>query len=203
MFNADWMTVVGTIGGGLAAVVVGQVVAERIGLTRVVRPAPTEIDRRRLVEGVVAWASAGSRASPADLMNLCLPPRRNSPLLGWLSPLVVVSALGLMGMALIGAEAPPAWALGVGFAGLMAGMLGIAASSAHEVVPIATEEANFRMAVVQSALESVWRRESPDRLEAALRSLMGTPPSAQESVPGAIPIQADADRGTSAGRRAA
>lgn len=201
MFNADWMTVVGTIGGGLAAVVVGQVIAERIGLTRVVRPAPSEMDRRQLVAAVVNWASAGSRASPSDLMNLCLPPRRGSRILGWISPAVIVAALGLMAMALVGSETPPPWALGVGFAGLMAGMLGLAASSAREVVPIATEEANFRMAVVQSALESVWRRESPDRLAAALNKLLEVDSPGSAFAPDSIPIVSQTSRGS--GRRAA
>lgn len=201
MFNADWITVVGAIGGGLAAVVLGQWIAERAGLTRVVHPAPTPADRRRLVEAVVQWAAAGPRASPSDLMNLCLPPRRRSRVLDWLSPLVIVSALGLLVLALMGDQTPPAWALAVAFGGLLIGMLGLASSSAREVVPIATDEANFRVAVVQAALESVWRRESPDRLAANLNRLLESP---QAPAPSAtIPMTSGEPSRVEAGRRAA
>lgn len=203
MFNADWMTVVGTILGGLSAVVAGQWIAERAGLTRVAHPAPSPADRRRLVESVVQWAAAGPRASPRDLMNLCLPSRTRSPVLDWCSPLVVLGALGVLALSLTGSEPPPVWALAIAFAGLLVGMLGLASSSAREVIPMATEEANFRMAVVQAALESVWRRDTPDRLAATLRGLLE--PAGAEPTPdaGAIPLAPEKAGRTEAGRRAA
>jgi hypothetical protein len=193
MFIPDWPTVVGVIGAGLAATVAGQVAAERLGLTR--RPAPPtgSASRRQLVDAVVEWAAAGEHARPTDLMNICVPPRRGSTLAVAIAPVLLLASVLLALLALTRQADAPWWALTPAMLGMFFGVMGLAMRPVPGMQELAGEDSAFRVAVVQEALESVWRRETPDALRLRLDRLLNPPARPERSAaaepPAPVPLK--------------
>lgn len=193
MFTPDWPTVVGVIGAGLAAAVAGQVAAERLGFTRRPEPVSGPTARRALIDRVVAWSETGHTAEPRQLMNLCVPPSRGLPVASAIAPVLLLGSVVLAILALTREAGAPWWALAPATLGMFFGVMGLAARPQPGMNELASEESNFRVAVAQAALESVWRREAPEALRARLTQLLEAPPAppvqAAAEPPAPVPIK--------------